>query len=147
MKPDFASKFEAWAFKILDKAKIKVRYEPDTFKYHKRTNRTYCGDCGSKNTYKVSRYTPDFRIGHSIYIETKGYLKSSIRTAMEDFIKHYPNIDLRFVFAADNFLTKSKAGRYSDWAEGLGLKYAIKEIPEDWIKDARKQIADRGKSL
>lgn len=143
MKPKFASKFEKWAFDILDKQKIKVRYEPDTFKYHKRTFKTYCGDCGSKNTYKVARYTPDFRIGKNIYIETKGYLKSTIRTAMEDFVKHHPNIDLRFVFAADNFLTKSKAGRYSDWIKELGLPYAIKEIPEEWIEEAREQIASR----
>ncbi len=147
MKPKFASKFEQWAFKILEDAKVKVRYEPETFTYHKRTRSTYCQDCGSKNTYKVARYTPDFRIGKDIYIETKGYLKSSMRTAMEDFVAHRPDFDLRFVFGVDNYLTKKKISTYTDWARELGLKHAVKEIPEEWIEEARKQLANRRKPL
>lgn len=147
MKPKFASKFEQWAFKILEEAKVKVRYEPDTFQYHRRTRSTYCSACGSKETYKIARYTPDFRIGKNIYIETKGYLKPSIRTAMEDFIAHYPEFDLRFVFGVDNYITKKKITKYSDWAREQGFKYAISEIPKGWIEEARKQLANRRKPL
>lgn len=144
---DFASRFEEWAFKILDKEKVDVRYEPESFTYHKRTRRTFCKDCGSRSTYKVASYTPDFRIGKNIYIETKGYLKPAIRTAMEDFLTTHPSFDLRFVFESDNWLTHKKANRYSDWAKGLKIKYAIHKIPKEWIEEARKQIADRGEPL
>ena len=147
MKIDFASHFEEEIYGKLKKADVCVEYEPETLDYKRRTRKTYCGDYGSKKTFKKARYTPDFRIGTRIYIEAKGYFKPEKRAAMEDFLRSNPDVDLRFVFGADNWLTSKRVTKYSDWAKSLKVKYAIKEVPESWIKEARKQIADWRKSL
>jgi hypothetical protein len=144
---DFKSGLERKIFALLDEAKVKVRYEPETFTYHKRTTRTFCNECGSKNTHKLARYTPDFRIGKTIYIETKGRFTSSNRSNMLDFVAHRPDFDIRMLFAADNYTTSNRVKRYSDWAEEHGITYAIKDIPPEWIEEARQQLADRGKPL
>lgn len=147
--PDFASKFEEVIHKALKKANVDVQYEPETIEYKRRVGyRAFCEDCGSKRTFKVARYTPDFRIGKSIYIEAKGYFKPGKRAAMEDFVRSNPNVDLRFVFGADNWLTGKRVKKYSDWAKSLKVKYAIKEVPDKWIAEARRQLsADRRGSL
>lgn len=140
---DFLSGLERRIFKVLDEAKVKVRYEPETFKYRKRTINTFCNACGGKDVYKLARYTPDFRIGKNLYIETKGRFTSSNRTSTLDFLKSHPDFDLRFLFGADNYLTSNRGDRYSDWCDKHGIKYAIKEVPEEWLDDARKQLASK----
>lgn len=144
-KPTFASRFEETIYGQLTRAGLQPEYEPDTLDYHRRTRQTYCGDCGSKKTYKKARYTPDFKIG-KFYIEAKGYFKPEKRAAMEDFLRSNPSVDLRFVFGADNWLTSKRHSKYSDWAKSLKVKYAIKTVPETWIKEALR-AADRRKPL
>ena len=141
-KPVFASRFEEQIYDQLRKAGLQPEYEPDTIDYHRRTRQTYCGDCGSKKTYKKARYTPDFKIGH-YYIEAKGYFKPEKRAAMEDFLRSNPSIDLRFVFGADNWLTSKRVTKYSDWAKSLKVKYGIKTVPENWIKEALRAASRR----
>ena len=140
---DFLSGLERRIFADLDKAKIKVRYEPETFTYRKRTIKTYCNVCNSKDTYKLARYTPDFRIGKTIYIETKGRFTSSNRSNMLDFLASHPDFDLRLLFGTDNKLNPRSDTRYSVWAENHGIKYAIKEVPEAWLDEAREQLTNR----
>ena len=135
----FASKFEQTIYEQLRKAGAKPEYEPETFDYERRTQRTYCRSCGSKATYRKARYTPDFRIGKGIYIEAKGYLKAENRAKMEDFLSSNAGFDLRFVFGADNWLTRKRLKRYSDWAVSLGVPYALKEVPQSWIDEALEQ--------
>lgn len=145
---DFASRFEEQIYKQLKAAGLTVEYEPETFDYKRRTRRTFCADCDSKRTYKLARYTPDFRIGNGIYIEAKGYFKPEKRGAMEDFIRDRPDIDLRFVFGADNWLTSKRVTKYSDWAKSLKVKYGIQTVPDKWIQEAKRQVeASRRKSL
>lgn len=140
-KPNnFLSGLERRIFAELEKAKVKVRYEPETFQYKKKTIRTYCNVCGTKDTYKLARYTPDFRIGKDIYIETKGRFTSSNRSSTLDFLRSHPDFDLRFLFGADNYTTSNRGDRYSDWCTKHGITYAVKEIPEEWLEDARKQL-------
>jgi hypothetical protein len=145
----FASHFEEKIFKHLKASGLQVYYEPETFEYKRRTgNRAYCEDCGSKRTYKLARYTPDFRIGESIYLEAKGYFKPAKRAAMEDFLRTHPDFDLRFVFGADNWLTSKRFKKYSDWAKSLKVKYAIGQVPDKWIEEAKRQVeASRRRSL
>ena len=151
-KGNFDSGYEQEIFKKLQRAKVDVKYEPRSFKYSRRTSKVFCRDCGSNRIAKSASYTPDFRIGRSIYLESKGYFKPSNRARMEDFIKDRPDVDLRFIFGSDNWLTAKKISRYSDWAEKNKVKYAIDEIPASWLKDARKELAsepdtDRGEPL
>jgi hypothetical protein len=135
----FASRFEQAIYEQLKKAGLKPEYEPETFSYERRTKQTYCRACGSKSTYRKAKYTPDFRIGEGIYIEAKGYLKAEVRAKMEDFLSSNAGFDLRFIFGADNWLTRKRLKKYSDWARSLGVPYALKEVPESWIQEAKRQ--------
>lgn len=139
----FASKFEKRIWDQLKQAKVKVEYEPETFEYHRRTRQTYCRQCGSKSTYQRARYTPDFRIGDGIYIEAKGYLKAENRAKMEDFLSSNDGFDLRFVFGADNWTTRKRIKKYSDWANAIGAKWAIGSVPDDWIEESKRTAGKR----
>ena len=150
VKHKFDSKFEGRMYEILRENAVDVQYEPETFKYVRRVKMGRCIDCGSGNIGKVLRYTPDFRIGTGIFIEAKGYFPPDRRAAMEDFVKDEliaPKIDLRFVFGSNNRIRKNSETRYSDWCDNLGLQWALGAVPDEWIEEARKQIADRGDPL
>jgi hypothetical protein len=54
---------------------------------------------------------------------------------MEDFLRGHPEIDLRFLFMRDNWLTGKHKHKYSDWAKKLGVPYAIgTTVPEEWVQ-------------
>lgn len=149
-KHKFDSKFEKRVYERLRELAVDVQYEPTTFRYVRRLKGAVCGECGSGKVGKVLRYTPDFRIGTGIFIETKGYFPADRRAAMDDFITDEiiaPKIDLRFVFGSDNKLRKTSETRYSDWAVNHGVLYAIGDVPDEWIEEARQQIANRGDPL
>ena len=84
-------------------------------------------------------YTPDFVIdfpsGHRMYIEAKGYLRGHDIVKLIAVKTCYPDMDLRIVFQKDNKMPRRKTMRYSDWAENLGIPYAIGEIPLEWLED------------
>lgn len=53
---------------------------------------------------------------------------------MLEFRENYPELDIRFVFFADNKLNKQSTTRYSDWAKNNGFKYHVgKTFPEEWL--------------
>lgn len=100
-------------------------------------------------SYTLSkRYIPDFVVvlptGRTIYIEAKGYLRPGDRVKMIAVKQANPELDIRFIFAADNKLHKNTETRYSDWCRKHGFPYAIHrpyvgkrshEIPEDWLSE------------
>ena len=96
-----------------------------------------------------AKYTPDFviykgklkkpkkpltasELKDTILIETKGYFKPEDRRKMKYVKRSNPDLDIRMVFQRDNYLTKSKKKKYSDWAEQHGFIYAVGTIPKDW---------------
>jgi hypothetical protein len=90
-------------------------------------------------------YLPDFVVNGMIVIEAKGYFKPEDRRKMLDVKKFHPDLDIRLVFQRDNKLTKAKNGKtYTQWADQHGFKWAVGEVPNDWIlefkKEARKGI-------
>lgn len=95
---------------------------------HKALNKKY------KNTeyeteklpYTVEKvYIPDFivydKFGNKIYIEAKGRFTSSDRTKMLKVKAQNPLLDIRLVFMQDNYLTKRKIKRYTEWATEHGF--------------------------
>ena len=114
----------------LKKLKVSFKYESEKFKY------TLDGV-----------YTPDFILdikGKKIYVEAKGFLKPSERRKLIAVKEANPKLDLRLVFQTNGFVYKNKKGaprrtpesldmRYSDWADKYGFKWAIKEIPKEWL--------------
>lgn len=52
---------------------------------------------------------------------------------MIEFRENHPELDIRFVFFADNKLNKQSNTRYSDWARNNGFKYHVgKVFPDEW---------------
>jgi len=112
----FRSKFEKSVAALFRLAKVHFKYEPDRIPYIiKRT------------------YTPDFKIG-KVYVETKGLFSSADRTKMKLVKEQHPDLDIRLWFMSDNWMTKKKKQRYSDWCEKNGFLYHIGDrFPEHWF--------------
>lgn len=85
---------------------------------------------GTKIPYILARhYIPDFildtKLG-KIYIECKGYFRPEHKAKMAAVKKQHPELDVRILFY-------SHKDAYVRWAEKNGFKYAINEIPQDWL--------------
>lgn len=122
-------------------------------KFEERTGR-YLSDRDVEFDYESERirytvtgtYLPDFvvrgRSGKTIYIETKGNGRSfdgPARRKLRAVKEQNPELDVRIVFYSDGKCgPKRKDGtfmRQSDWAKKYKFPYAIKEIPESWLKE------------
>lgn len=88
-----------------------------------------------KLNYVVEKvYIPDFivydKYGNKIYIEAKGRFLPSDRTKMLKVREANPNLDIRIIFMQDNYLTKRKIQRYTDWATNHGfISSVFPELP------------------
>jgi hypothetical protein len=112
------SGFEKFVKKLLNKHKVKFKYEPFTLPYVVEKN-----------------YKPDFVLSNGILIETKGNFPSSDRTKMLKVKEQHPDLDIRLWFQRDNWVTKKHNMRYSEWAEKNGFKYHVGEtLPKEWFK-------------
>lgn len=83
-----------------------------------------------KLPYTVEKvYIPDFivydKFGNKIYIEAKGRFTSSDRTKMLRVKEQNPEKDIRLVFMQDNYLTKKKLKRYTEWATEHGFQCSV----------------------
>ncbi len=101
--------------------KVRFKYEP----------------CKIPYTY-IANYTPDFVIG-DIYIEVKGYFKPADRKKMRAVKNSHPDLDIRLWFMQDNYLSnKTKANRYSDWADKNGFPYHVGDtFPKHWFTEEK----------
>lgn len=105
---------------------------------HKRPKISYETDSIEYVLYK--KYIPDFKIEFTdtevppIFIEAKGYLRAEDRTKMRAIKKQNPLVDLRIVFMKDLPLYKGSKTTYSQWAEKLGIPWAIGTIPDSWLQ-------------
>lgn len=131
LKHGFRSGLEDRIANQLKENRINAEYEKEKLEYIK------------PETYHT--YTPDFAAKKSkdketMYIETKG------RFVAEDRKKHllvrecHPGIDIRFVFSnAAAKLRKGSKTTYADWCEKNGFLYADREIPDEWLKELKKE--------
>lgn len=125
----YRNKFETKTGEWLDERNVKFSYESERLDY----------------TIEA-KYVPDFilttRKGRRIYIETKGNGRSfdgPTRRKMLAVRSNHPDKDIRIVFYGDGKIgpTRKDGSRLtqSEWAKKNGFKYAIKEIPEEWINE------------
>lgn len=108
------NKFEQRIEKQLKKSKVKFSYETEKIPYVIHGN-----------------YIPDFIINTSIgkiYVESKGYFRPESKRKMVAVKKLHPHLDIRIVF----YRNKPSDNR---WAVKHGFKYAIGDIPEDWLNE------------
>lgn len=118
----FRSGFEETVERTLKRRKVEYTYETEKLPYVLEKN-----------------YIPDFIItkkdGSKMYLEAKGYFKSADRTKLLLVKKHNPDIDLRMIFQQDNWMTKKKKSRYSDWAKKNDIPYAVGGVPAKWLQE------------
>ena len=117
----YRSGFEEQVAKSLKRDKVKFEYESEKIPYvQPSVNR---------------KYTIDFKLPNGVYVETKGRFTASDRKKMLWVKETNPNKDIRLLFQRDNYLTKSRKTRYSDWATKNGFKYAVgNKVPKEWLK-------------
>ena len=131
----YRSGLEAGIAADLEARGVKFEYEKRTIRYVRPVRSGHCGDCGSKSVGKWCVYTPDFEIPGAILVESKGRFTGSDRTKLAAIKLQHPSLDLRILFAVDNWTTKLHKQRYSDWATKHGLVFAVgKVIPREWLE-------------
>lgn len=131
------SKYESSIFDDLKERGVDVAYESEKLVYHATVRSAHCASCGSHDVLSRHVYTPDFVVkrsdGSTLYIEAKGYFKSTDRSKMRAVLKSNPDIDIRMMFMSNGKIDDDT--RYSDWCEKFGVKYHIgKEVPIQWLK-------------
>lgn len=103
--------------------------------YYLKKRGGYCRNCGSKDVTEKHYYTPDFVLGNGVIIEAKGRFTSAQRTKMREVVAANPDKDVRMLFMKNNWITKKKKHKYSDWCEKNGIKYAFMKVPKEWAKE------------
>ncbi len=79
-------------------------------------------------------YIPDFFIHKTgIYVEAKGFLRSTDQIKMRAVKRQHPELDIRFVFyEADKKVPYTKSS-HGQWADRHGFPWAERRIPEEWF--------------
>jgi len=133
----YRSKYEANIAKDLKARRIKFEYETIKIPYY-LSKKGRCKFCSSGVVFVHKTYTPDFIIG-SIILEAKGRFVSSDRTKMLAAKEANPNLDIRMLFMRDQWCTKKKRKRYSDWCNDHNIPFAFgTALPKSWLRESRK---------
>jgi hypothetical protein len=73
---------------------------------------------------------------NGVFVELKGFLDYEDRRKLESVLRSNPSIKLRILFYRNNRLRKNSKTLYSDWAERVGIPWAVgNSIPEDWLSE------------
>lgn len=133
-EPKYRSNLERRVINNLRNRKIDYQYEPYALKYTMEVKPAYCANCGNNVVLKQRSYTPDVVLGNGIVIEIKGKFTGEMRTKMLAVRASNPELDIRMLFQSDNWLTRKKSMRYTDWCERHGFIYHVGEtVPSSWI--------------
>ena len=133
-EPKYRSQLERRVCNNLRNRRVKYDYEPYKISYTTEVKPAYCANCGHKVVLKERSYTPDVVLSNGIIIEIKGKFTGENRTKMLAIRASNPGLDIRMLFQSDNWLTKKKSMRYSDWCERHGFIYHVGEqVPSDWV--------------
>lgn len=135
VKAGFRSGLEQAIATDLKERGIAFEFESKTIEYTLPVRRGRCGKCGSNSVGKGATYKPDFSFpGRSLLVESKGYFTARDRSKLARVRKQHPELDLRLLFAADNWCTKLHKQRYSQWATKHDIKWAVgQRVPDSWI--------------
>lgn len=91
---------------------------------------------------RPAKYTPDFILPNGIVVETKGRWVSEDRKKIKLIKEQYPDLDLRIVFSRSlTPLNKTSKTTYGMIATKLGIPYADKDIPSEWLEEAPNQAS------
>lgn len=89
---------------------------------------------------KLHSYTPDFLLPNGIYVETKGRWTLEDRQKMKLVIEQNRDKDIRMVFQSGSTkISKNSKTTYGQWADKLGIQWATRHIPQEWIDEPSKK--------
>lgn len=92
---------------------------------------------------KTRKYQCDFVIRkNNLMIESKGLFDLDSRKKMALVIEQNPKLDIRMVFQRDQPINKGAKTTYSEWCDKRGIKYAIGEIPDEWLEELEENNND-----
>lgn len=85
---------------------------------------------------KVRTYTPDIVLPNGIIVEIKGRWVAADRQKIALVKSQYPDMDLRMVFSNSKAkISKTSKTTYGMYCDKIGIPYADKHIPQEWIKE------------
>lgn len=126
----FRSRFEAQVFKQIAESGVAIdyesNYEPLRFKV--------------KIPARIGHYTPDLVWpDRKIAIETKGrFDDAASRQKLILFGEQHPEWDIRILFQRAKVpLYKGSKTTQEKWAEDHGFRWAVGEMPAEWLEDLR----------
>lgn len=130
----FRSGYEERIAADLKERSVEFTYEANCLAYDLPVKGAVCGKCRAPAVFRTAHYTPDFYFKNGTYVEAKGKFTSTNRTRLVAFRASRPDVILRLLFQADNWLTSKHKQRYSDWATKNGIDWAIGEsVPGIWL--------------
>lgn len=88
---------------------------------------------------KVRTYTPDIQLPNGIVIELKGRWVAADRQKIALVKSQHPDLDLRMVFSNSKAkISKTSKTTYADYCNKIGVPFADKHIPQEWINENPK---------
>ena len=94
----------------------------------------------------LHKYTPDFiiekRDGGTMVVEVKGQFAGPDRQKIRQVKKYYIDngMDFRMVFdRSKSKFSKDNAKTYGEFCQQLGIPYADKAIPQEWLEEMRRK--------
>jgi hypothetical protein len=133
----FRSMSEKYAANQLQALDIKYKYERTKFEYYVASRlKLDCPNCGPVSGGRIRKwYLPDFELPNGLFIEVKGRLTPRDKRKMEAVRKQHPDLNIAILFDNDRMLEGPNKGkmRYGEWANSVGIPWAIKEIPNEWL--------------
>jgi Phage endonuclease I len=85
---------------------------------------------------KQRKYTPDIVLENDIVVEIKGRWVTADRQKIGLVKAQFPDLDLRMVFSnSKTKISKTSKTTYADYCDKLGIPYADKMIPDEWINE------------
>ena len=86
----------------------------------------------------IRRFALDKPDGTQMLLEGKGLFDTEARAKMLLVKNTYPDLDLRLVFSNANArIHKKSQTTYAMWATKHGFPYSHKEIPAEWLAEAK----------
>lgn len=119
---NYRSKFEQKVAANLRERKIKFDYETEKLPFTQPASKHI--------------YTPDFILPNGIIVEVKGKFDNASRKKMAIVCKEYEGKkDIRMLFMRDQPLQKGAKQTYGEWCDSKGIKWAVGEVPDDWLAE------------
>lgn len=118
--------------------KYRSLLEKETAKQLQHKVKRYDYESDQLEYWLQKKYLTDFYIvtttGNKFFLEVKGRLTQDDRRKYLAVKQYHPSVDLRFLFGANNKLTKVSKIRYLDWAEKHEFPACVKQIPKEWLE-------------